>query len=309
MTTFTASSRFSCLSNYEAITSTQLATTSTYLNVHPSVQKTFALLCEHIDMHPENDTFLSCTIKRTTLARKRKLSLRQIDRHIETLTTKGVISTFANSLPTNFGLPKRTANSYVVEVIKLDDLIGKHQQQVAQRIKENLLKIKAKTESSMAVIRERIKRKLNGETSLETKDADQQSSNKSLVSTVINYANGIISSGKNISRPSRPLATPQKFTDCHNRYLALELYESEQDAWEQQAKSAHWYDPELQIMYRDKTKAIAVGVMKNTSNHEAIICQYVDEMLTYITQEHKDAVYILNNMIAYANTLKNVISK
>lgn len=107
------------IDGFKINTAKQLSCTSRSLPTTPSIRKTYEVLCSFINMR----TF-SAFPKITTLAKKLKLSTRQVLRNLAVLKNLGVIETQTRGYLNHLGLPCRQSNMYTICLDKLSQFVA-----------------------------------------------------------------------------------------------------------------------------------------------------------------------------------------
>ena len=285
-----ATDRISCFSSYQAITSKQLATVSKYLDVHSSVRKTFEVICQHINMHPEDEKFLTCCLKIETIAKIRKLSPRQIIRHTKTLAEKGIFTIISSGITSNYGLPVRIPNLYLVAVDVIDQLIIKHQTTLASVMKANYERIKDKTIKALSIIKARSKAKGNKSKPTTTPTPAAVTTTPAAVTTTPPAVT---------TTPPAVTTTPPAVTTTLNaivhKFLAIELYKNKEDAWDK-VKNKRWLDNSIIVMWdrSNPNKKQFIGCEINSSEHVCLVNYYKDKIQTKVSDSDPLKIRAIN---------------
>lgn len=249
----------SCLSNYQVNTSKQLATTAKFLNVHGNVQKTFTAISSFINMHKDDESFLSCTVKVDTLAKKRGVSVRTILRHTKTLAEKGIIVVITNSSRNNAGLPERLPNSYLVMPDVIDSLIGDYKARVKIAKDKTLKRIKDIRDKALAVIAKRKENVTVSTTSVLDDDSVTLSPE--------------IDKQDNAPVPAEAeLSLDDAIISIHNDFAKYAIYESRDHAFLTLPKS-HFIDKNNGIVYNvlNKNERNIAGFIKGSDGYYSLL--------------------------------------
>ena len=249
----------SCLSNYQVNTSKQLATTAKFLNVHGNVQKTFTAISSFINMHKDDESFLSCTVKVDTLAKKRGVSVRTILRHTKTLAEKGIIVVITNSSSNNAGLPERLPNSYLVMPDVIDSLIGDYKARVKIAKDKTLKRIKDIRDKALAVIAKRKENATVNTTSVLDDDSVTLSQK--------------FNEQDNEPVPAEPeLNLDDAIISIHNDFAKYAIYENRDHAFLTLPKS-HFIDTNNGIVYNvlNKNERNIAGFIKGSDGYYSLL--------------------------------------
>ncbi|MCD9553476.1 hypothetical protein GLP31_13395 [Photobacterium carnosum] len=249
----------SCLSNYQVNTSKQLATTAKFLNVHGNVQKTFTAISSFINMHKDDESFLSCTVKVDTLAKKRGVSVRTILRHTKTLAEKGIIVVITNSSSNNAGLPERLPNSYLVMPDVIDSLIGDYKARVKIAKDKTLKRIKDIRDKALAVIAKRKENATVNTTSVLDDDSVTLSQK--------------FNEQDNEPVPAEPeLNLDDAIISIHNDFAKYAIYENRGHAFLTLPKS-HFIDTNNGIVYNvlNKNERNIAGFIKGSDGYYSLL--------------------------------------
>lgn len=249
----------SCLSNYQVNTSKQLATTAKFLNVHGSVQKTFTAISSFINMHKDDESFLSCTVKVDTLAKKRGVSVRTILRHTKTLAEKGIIVVITNSSRNNAGLPERLPNSYLVMPDVIDSLIGDYKARMKIVKDKTLKRIKDIRDKALAVIAKRKENATVSTTSVLDDDSVTLSPNFN------EQDNEPVSA-------EAELSLDDAIISIHNDFAKYAIYENRDHAFLTLPKS-HFIDTNKGIVYNvlNKNERTIAGFIKGSDGYYSLL--------------------------------------
>ncbi|WP_318482610.1 helix-turn-helix domain-containing protein [Photobacterium leiognathi] len=260
----------SCLSNHTVYTSKQLATTAKFLNVHANVQKTFAVISSFINMHLDDESYLSCTVKVETLAKRRGVSVRTILRHTKTLAEKGIITVLFNSSRNNAGLPERLPNSYLVMPNVIDSLIEAYNERVSKVRAETLAKIKAIRDKALAVIAAR----KNKSVEVTVSPSVTPSVSVDVVADIADHEETPPACTSNGS------AVDLQIRKIYDEYVAITIYDSRDHAYTTMPKS-HFLESDLGAVYHVKSrrKRILVGVVRNSHAY--------DELRNYMVEQFR----------------------